>query len=45
MLDGLAFLPIDEVEEGMKFLKENVPWNCEDPLSTLTLHRLHVWLL
>ena len=33
MMDGLAFLPTDEVGEGMKFLKENAPTGCEELLQ------------
>ena len=30
MLDGLAFLPLDEVNNGMDFLKANTPEGLED---------------
>ncbi|KAG7154222.1 hypothetical protein Hamer_G000563 [Homarus americanus] len=30
MLDGLAFLPVDRVSDGMDYIKDNTPYGLED---------------
>lgn len=32
MIDGLAFVPLDKVVDGMTYLKENIPPHAEDLL-------------